>query len=280
MRLPALVAAASVLLGGCIGLPSHEDRTIFHSEGAYEAAVAAGADVLQAREDPGVRGTYFPSLALTSPDLDEQWGAGRYALTTIHWWGPPGPPAPEADGATGMTLPQPWQGFILGRGQVQATLGDVPQEQARAWYDDLLRNLTGLAPGARQVAADDLFAYCGPGACTAPLPEGFDAARAWQNLGGLAAATERDMQPSWGRLEIDAWWFQFDWHEATLESWLPGGTTIRVGASNIVEFVWQSDRTHSDDVAYRKLVESVKRVRIEPPAAEDLDWRHQEIHYD
>lgn len=277
----ACVLAVVLAASGCVGLPSHEDRTQFRSEGAYDLAVAAGADVLRAREDPGVRGHFFPSLPMSSKELDAAWGEGRYALASIHWWGPPGPPATTDDGADHTTVEvrsTDWQGFLIGRGRMQVIVGDVPEETARVWFDEMMVNLTDLSPDERDDLADQLFGDCG--ICGMPAPEGIDAGGLWQDLGGLEAATEERVRPASGRLSIGSWWFAFDWAEATLGSGLIEQTALRVGANDVVEFIWQSDRTHSDEASWHKLAETVRGVGITPPDPSSLEWVHQEVYYD
>lgn len=286
VRLTACLAVATLLLAGCVGLPTHEDRTTFDWDEGLDTLVAHGASVRGAREDPS--GGSFAGLPMQDPGLDAAWGAKRYALTSIHWWGPPGPPGPDAqpdgqDGAPASTTidSSTWQGFHLGQHQVQVIPGDFPTATVRGWYDAFLANVTSLRPDARAAAADELLGDCDPMACTAPLPGGLDAVQAWQSLGGLEAAAVERADVGLARFSFSSWWFAFEWDVATLEDREGlGSTTLRAGSGGVAEFVWRSGRTHSDEASYAKLEEMLEPLGRDAPPPESLVWVHQEIQYD
>src|SRR5687768_8866825 len=87
MRFDIVATGASLALAGCAVPPLQEDGTLFRSAGSFEAAIVAGGDLLRANEDPS-GGPDFASLELGATDLDAAWGSDRYALRSIHWWGP------------------------------------------------------------------------------------------------------------------------------------------------------------------------------------------------
>src|SRR5688500_15544098 len=67
--------------------PLQEDTAKFHSEGAFDAALAEGGKLARAGEPPDGDGGPRPSIPMQVDDLDAAWGEGRYRLSMIHWWG-------------------------------------------------------------------------------------------------------------------------------------------------------------------------------------------------
>lgn len=268
MRLAPVVV---VLLAGCVGT-SHEDRTFFQAEGVFDAAVEAGADVLHAGERPEARGSFYDRLPMQHPELDAAW-QGRYALESIHWWGPPGHPTPTD--ATHEVVGHSWQGFLAGWNQVQVMPGQVPMQDVRTWYDRFLVNTTSLSHEERRAAADTLLSNCDI-ACTAPLPASLDGSQAWQRLGGLEAVTGQDDASR--LIIIGDWWWTFSWDEATLiERGAAQETALHVRANDVGEFIWRSRATHSDEASWQKLDEALAPLGVATPEPDELVWTHREI---
>lgn len=277
-----LLAASVLVVAGCATLEDQQDLATFHAEGAFEAAVAADGRLHEAAEDLDDPGRTRPTLPFAAADLDAAWGADRYRLQSIHWWGPGQAPSLRADdNGTAMTVvsTSDWQGFLLMPDHLQVLPGDAPHREVSRLAEQFLANTTTLDPPGRSALIDDLLRDC-DFACTTPVDESLvDGGKAWRSAGGLTQRTGDAMAPS-GRIALGDWWFELAVDAVALRHEAGEGTTLAtVGANDVVAFEWRSTRQHGDDASRERMQEALAAWGLPEPIG-PITWEHREIESD